>query len=56
MSYLDWRNQFVKQAEEDELAEAPAEQTEQVAETDDTQTDDSSNEVIKMLCKILADE
>ena len=55
MSYLDWRNQFTKQAEEDEQAEAPEEQA-QEAETNDTQTDDSSNEVITMLCKILADE
>lgn len=56
MNYKDWRNQFVKQAEEGEPTEASEEQTEQVAETNDTKTDDSSNEVIKMLCKILADE
>ena len=57
MSYLDWRNQFTKQAEE---ADEPEEQTEteqqEEAATDDTKTDDSSNAVIDMLRKILADE
>ena len=61
MKYTDLYKQLTKKAEdeapetqpEQEAPETPAEET---AETDDTATDDSSNEVIKMLCKILADE
>lgn len=57
MSYIDWRNQFIKQAAEDEEPEeeTPADQQE-VKSTDDTAVDDSDNTVIDMLRKILADE
>ena len=58
MSYLDWRNQFLKKAEEAEEPEEnnTAAEEQEIQETDDTAVDDSSNEVVKMLCKILADE
>ena len=43
------------EATQGESQEQPSEAAEE-QETDDTKQDDSSNEVIKMLCKILADE
>ena len=57
MSYTDWREQFFKKAEEDAEPEEQAETEQQEeAATDDTKTDDSSNAVIDMLRKILADD
>lgn len=57
MSYTDWREQFLKKAEEaDESAEQTETEQQEEAATDDTKTDDSSNAVIDMLRKILADE
>lgn len=58
MKYTEVYNRFNKKAEETKEVEIPEEPTEapEITETDDTATDDSSNEVIKMLCKILADE
>ena len=64
MKYGDFKKQYAlnKKAEEDEVEqdtpaaseqETPAQEEQQ---TDDTKTDDSSNEVINMLRKILADE
>ena len=60
MKYTDLYKQLMKSAEEQEPEEAeeqdaPAE-TQEIAETDDTKTDDSDNTVIDMLRKILADE
>ena len=49
MKYTEVYSRFNKKAEETKEVEIPE-------ESDDTATDDSSNEVIKMLCKILADE
>ena len=58
MKYTEVYSRFNKKAEETKEVEIPEESTEatEITETDDTATDDSSNEVIKMLCKILADE
>ena len=58
MKYTEVYSRFNKKAEETKEVEIPEEPTEatEITETDDTATDDSSNEVIKMLCKILADE
>ena len=72
MKYSDFKKTYdlTKKAEdeqEDMQETAPAESTQEESqaqpsetaeeqETDDTKQDDSSNEVIKMLCKILADE
>lgn len=56
MNYTDWRNQFIKQAAEDEEPEETATEQQEVEATDDTAVDDSDNTVIDMLRKILADE
>lgn len=71
MKYSDFKKTYglTKKAEDEQEQEqtAPAEGTQEESqaqsseaaeeqETDDTKQDDSSNEVIKMLCKILADE
>lgn len=58
MKYTEVYSRFNKKAEETKEVEIPEEPTEaaKITDTDDTATDDSSNEVIKMLCKILADE
>ena len=58
MKYTEVYSRFNKKAEETKEVEIPEEPTEaaEITETGDTATGDSSNEVIKMLCKILADE
>lgn len=69
MKYSDFKKTYglTKKAEDEQEQAAPAENTQEEPqaqpseaaeeqETDDTKQDDSSNEVIKMLCKILADE
>ena len=60
MKYMDVYKQLSKIAEEVEEAEEKAPETEaeeeEVEVTDDEKTDDSSNEVVDMLRKILADE
>ena len=69
MKYSDFKKTYglTKKAEDEQEQTAPAENTQEESqaqpseaaeeqETDDTKQDDSSNEVIKMLCKILADE
>lgn len=69
MKYSDFKKTYglTKKAEDEQEQTAPAETTQEESqvqpseateeqETDDTKQDDSSNEVIKMLCKILADE
>ena len=69
MKYSDFKKTYglTKKAEDEQEQTAPAESTQEESqaqssevaeeqETDDTKQDDSSNEVIKMLCKILADE
>ena len=58
MKYTEVYSRLNKKAEETKEVEIPEDPTEatEITETDDTATDDSSNEVIKMLCKILADE
>ena len=65
MKYSDFKKTYglTKKAEDEQEQTAPTESTQaqlseaaEEQETDDTKQDDSSNEVIKMLCKILADE
>ena len=69
MKYSDFKKTYglTKKAEDEQEQTAPAENTQEESqaqpseaaeeqETDDIKQDDSSNEVIKMLCKILADE
>lgn len=60
MKYTDLYKQLTKKAEEQEPEETKATETQtevkEEAATNDTDTDDSSNAVIDMLRKILADE
>lgn len=60
MKYTDIYKQLIKKAEEQEPEEIKTTETQtevkEEAATDDTETDDSSNAVIAMLRKILADE